>query len=118
MKLQGLISAIIGALLSALTYRIFKEKINQRVTYILMSFFRDVGRIKARRRRLAQGGGKSLLLQSELKILLKKDDPLNGIDLNDDNDSQNLYTFSEAELLEFGDGKDGKPILISIFGRV
>jgi len=84
-----------------------------------MGFFRDLGRIKSHRRRMKKGQGKALLLKSDLNILLRKDDPLKLVKLDDENeDIDNLQTYTEEELFEFGNGMDGKPILISLFGRV
>jgi len=36
----------------------------------------------------------------------------------EDEDESNLPTYTASELAEFGDGLEGRPILISIFGRV
>jgi predicted heme/steroid binding protein len=79
----------------------------------IMGIVRDVGRHKARQRRY--NNSKGLVL-----TLLHRDDPLEDLlDLrvSDDNDAD-LATYTEAELLEFGDGREGRPILISVFGRV
>lgn len=86
-----------------------------------MGVFRDLGRIKAHRRRMNSGHGKALLLISDLDILLRKDDPLELIKLDDEKNEElqnGLQTYTEDELLEYGNGFDGKPILLSLFGRV
>lgn len=110
------------------------QKKNQINTF-LMGFFRDIGRIKAKNRRLKNGSAMIAASPtgeaSNWDILLKRDDPLEGIDLDatddlltdGDSDSDGsaaspLTTFTLAELKEFGNGQDGKPILLSLFGRV
>jgi len=83
----------------------------------VMGIVRDVGRHKARQRRHADSKGLML-------TLLHRDNPmedllLGGADATgEDEDESNLPTYTAAELAEFGDGLDGRPILISIFGRV
>jgi predicted heme/steroid binding protein len=51
---------------------------------------------------------------------MKKDDPMEDLKVKspEEEDESNLPTYTASELLEFGDGLDGRPILISIFGRV
>lgn len=74
----------------------------------VMSIVRDLGRYKARKRRFGNAGG---------LIEFMKADPMQDV-LVEEEDESNLQSFTEAELLEFGDGLDGRPILLSVFGRV
>lgn len=85
------------------------------VNYFMMGFFRDVGRIKARNRRMKNEN--ALASSSNWDILLKRDDPLEGVDF-DKEKSARQDTFTLSELQEFGNGRDGKPLLLSIFSRV
>ena len=84
------------------------------VDRFFMGVFRDLGRYKAKKRRYANTKG--LMLQT----LLKQDDPLEDLLLNNEEDQKmdNLPTYTAEELEEFGDGLDGRPILLSLFGRV
>jgi predicted heme/steroid binding protein len=84
----------------------------------LMGFFRDLGRIKARNRRL-QENPNAVASYSTLDILLRRDDPLEGLNFTEDehNDGSKVI-FTPQELEEFGNGLDGNPIYISVFGRV
>jgi predicted heme/steroid binding protein len=84
------------------------------INLYLMGLFRDLGRIKARNRRMQQNP--NALAISAWDILLKRDDPLDGVDFSADD--SNSVVFTLQELQEFGDGLDGNPIYISIFGRV
>eukprot|EP00640_Fibrocapsa_japonica_P003993 CAMPEP_0113947084 /NCGR_PEP_ID=MMETSP1339-20121228/62157_1 /TAXON_ID=94617 /ORGANISM="Fibrocapsa japonica" /LENGTH=217 /DNA_ID=CAMNT_0000953491 /DNA_START=106 /DNA_END=759 /DNA_ORIENTATION=+ /assembly_acc=CAM_ASM_000762 len=95
------------------------------INVYFMGLFRDLARLKARHRRM--GNDKAILSASDLKhLLLRQDDadPLKEVlDISEQEGSEktNLHTmpvYSEEELFEFGNGKDGKPILIAIFGRV
>lgn len=79
----------------------------------IMGIVRDIGRHKARNRR-HQGSSKGLMV-----TLLHQDDPLEDLLLDaQEEDESDLPTYTRSELLEYGDGYDGRPILISIFGRV
>jgi predicted heme/steroid binding protein len=88
-------------------------KLNQaKFDRFVMAIVRDVGRHKARQRRF--NNSKGLMV-----TLLRQDDPMDDLLLTaEDEDESNLPTYTKAELLEFGDGLEGRPILISIFGRV
>jgi membrane-associated progesterone receptor component len=78
----------------------------------MMGIFRDIGRFKARKRRHANSKGLILSLISPV-------DPMQDLLLDaEKEDELNLPTYTKAELKEFGDGQDGRPILISLFGRV
>lgn len=84
-----------------------------RVDNIVMGLVRDLGRYKAKKRRMANAKG--LMLQT----LLQKDDPLQDLLLLDhQKNNQDLPTFTLDELEEFGDGQDGRPILLALYGRV
>jgi membrane-associated progesterone receptor component len=83
-----------------------------------MGFFRDLGRIKARNRRM-HGEHAVVSFTETWEILLKRDDPLEGVDFtSEQDDGSSIETFTLNELQEFGDGLDGNPIYISVFGRV
>ncbi len=88
----------------------------RQVDNIVMGLVRDLGRYKAKKRRMANTKG--LMLQT----LLQKDDPLQDLLLLDGSDTtentQDLPTFTLDELEEFGDGQDGRPILLALYGRV
>jgi predicted heme/steroid binding protein len=78
----------------------------------VMGIIRDIGRHKARQRRFSNSKG---LIQT----LLHLDNPLEDLLLGvDEDDELNIPTYTRTELYEFGNGLDGKPILISLFGRV
>lgn len=86
-------------------------KMNQgKIDRVLMAFFRDLGRHKARKRRNADSG------KSLITTLLKKDNPMQDVVIEED--ELNLPTYTRAELLEFGNGLDDHPLLIGIMGRV
>jgi predicted heme/steroid binding protein len=88
-------------------------KMNQpKIDRFFMAFFRDLGRYKARKRRM-EGRGNSLMT-----VLMQKDDPLEDLKDLHDEDESNIVWYTADELYEFGDGTEGRPILISLFGRV
>jgi predicted heme/steroid binding protein len=89
------------------------RKNRDRIDAFVMGVVRDVGRHKAKRRRNANTKG--LIL-----FLAQQDDPDEDIleaqaSLADDS---SLATYTASELLEFGDGEDGRPLLLSVFGHV
>ncbi|OEU21190.1 cytochrome b5 [Fragilariopsis cylindrus CCMP1102] len=105
----------------------------------LMGFFRDLGRIKANKRRMKDNPNAMVAGVGSITmwdIILHRDDPLAGVDFStseelslSDSDgdgdttssssiSSSLPTFSVKELEEFGNGRNGSPIYLSIFGRV
>eukprot|EP00980_Cylindrotheca_fusiformis_P005672 scaffold1184_cov132-Cylindrotheca_fusiformis.AAC.93 len=94
------------------------------INYFLMGFFRDVGRIKARNRRLQNAN--AMIASGNKKnnwdIIFKRDDPLEDLDFESEQDNdtsaERRSTYTLQELAEFGDGSEGRPILLSIFGRV
>lgn len=89
-------------------------KLNQQsFDRFVMGIVRDIGRHKARQRRFANSKGLMV-------TLLHRDDPMEDLALNtgEGEDESDLPTYTAAELAEFGDGKEGRPILIGIFGRV
>ncbi|VEU34882.1 unnamed protein product [Pseudo-nitzschia multistriata] len=105
------------------------------INVFLMGFFRDLGRIKANQRRHKQTSN-AMVDPDQAKytswdILLGRDDPLEGIDFSgnagshdspadsdSDNGSASDTTFTLKELEEFGNGRNGNPIYLSVFGRV
>lgn len=92
------------------------------INLFLMGFFRDLGRLKARNRRMQENPNAVAMISSATTwdILLKRDDPLEGIDFSqdDDNSGGSVTVFTAQELEEFGNGVDGNPIYLSVFGRV
>ena len=88
-------------------------KMNQdKFDRFVMGIVRDLSRHKARQRRF--NNSKGLML-----TLLHQDDPMEDLLLAaEEEDESNLPTYTKDELLEFGDGLEERPILISIFGRV
>lgn len=111
---QSLITSIIAAILASTTIFCFKDRMN----VILMGLFRDLARIKARRRRMG-GNQKALIFsQEELKVLFKtEDNPLDDVCLTCSSEVQDLPEYTELELREFGDGRNGR-LLIGLFGRI
>jgi len=113
----SLLISVLAAVLAGAGFHL-RDKAN----VYLMGLFRDLARIKARRRRM--GNNKAIFSRSELDMLLRKEgDPLkdlaikiNDSDAEDDGDS--IIEYTEDELFEYGNGLDGKPILLSLFGRV
>ena len=105
-----LFAALAGAGTIHATIRFNKESFDR----FVMGIVRDVGRHKARKRRHQNSKGL-------VTTLLHRDDPLEDLLLSttgEDEDESDLPTYTAAELAEFGDGQEGRPILISIFGRV
>jgi predicted heme/steroid binding protein len=91
-------------------------KLNQaKFDRFVMGIVRDVGRYKARKRRMKSNAGSSLMA-----TLLHRDNPLEDLllDAVEKDDESNLPVYTMDELLEFGDGFDGRPLLLAIFGRV
>jgi predicted heme/steroid binding protein len=84
----------------------------------LMGFFRDLGRIKAQKRRMQENPNAMVAVTSTWDILLKRDDPLAGVDFSSEEEGSDAVTFTLTELEEFGNGLDGNPIYLSVFGRV
>jgi len=109
----SLIASIITAAVAS-TILIFKGRMN----IILMGLFRDLARIKARRRRMG-GNQKALIFsQEEFKVLFKKEEnPLEHVCLTCTSTDQDVPEYTELELLELGDGRNGN-LLIGLFGRI
>ena len=100
------------------------------INVFLMGFFRDLARIKAKKRQnkrdsngLVAVDGKTI---STWDILFRRDDPLAGIEFYEtecistgcSDIATSDVTFTVKELEEFGSGTNGNPIYLSIFGRV
>lgn len=105
----------------------------------LMGFFRDLGRVKANKRRMRDNPGAVIVgprggatTLTTWDILLKRDDPLAGFEFESSEgegdgekssssssfDASSLPTFTAAELEEFGNGLNENPIYLSVFGMV
>ncbi|KAG7356391.1 cytochrome b5-like heme/steroid binding domain containing protein [Nitzschia inconspicua] len=104
---------VVAPLLSITIVGIFQRNA---INLFLMGFFRDLGRIKARNRRMQENPNAVAI--STWDILLKRDDPLVGVDFSQDDASGDAVVFTLQELEEFGNGMDGNPIYLSVFGRV
>ena len=82
-----------------------------KIERFLMRFFRDVARAKAWKRR--HGTSKGLIR------IMTEQNPLTDLIMEEEQEYEvNMPAYSVEELLEFGDGQDGRPILIAILGRV
>lgn len=109
---KPVIAAVISIALGGGVGRFALKKNQSKIDRFFMGIFRDLGRHKALKRRHANSKG--LIL-----TILKQDDPLLDLkELEQEMEDTNLVTYTMSELLEFGNGRDGKPILISLFGRV
>jgi len=101
----------------------------------LMGFFRDLGRVKANKRRMRDNPGAVIVgpgatTLTTWDILLKRDDPLAGFEFESNSDGEkssassssfdasSLPTFTASELEEFGNGLNENPIYLSVFGMV
>lgn len=104
-----LFAALAGAGSIHAALRFNKESLDR----FIMGIVRDLGRHKARKRRYQNSKGL-------ITTLLHRDDPMEDLLLStgEGEDESDLPTYTATELAEFGDGHDGRPILISIFGRV
>jgi len=95
-----------------------------------MGFFRDLARIKAKKRRNKLDSNAIVAIDgaasSKWDILFRRDNPLAGIEFyeadcisTDCSDTVTSdVTFTVKELEEFGNGRNGNPIYLSLFGRV
>lgn len=103
---------VIGAVSIAVIHLVAQRQVDNMV----MGLVRDLGRFKAKKRRMANTKGVALMMQT----IFKKDDPLQDLLLleNENNHYSDLPTFTLDELEEFGDGRDGRPILLALYGRV
>lgn len=107
---KPLIVAVIGIGSAHILATLNKDTIDR----IAMGIVRDIGRYKAKKRRNMNTKGlistimKQDNLEDELKLILNPDDE----------DQRDIPTYTEAELYEYGNGKDGKPILIGVLGHV
>ena len=116
------LSHVIAPLIS-MVILVLLPPVKQAANRNLMALFRDLGRIKARKRRLENsqalvGINKNI---SNWDILFRRDDPLDGVDFDDEQQGDGAHEktfYTLDELAEYGNGQDGKPILLSIFGRV
>jgi membrane-associated progesterone receptor component len=109
--MRPLLVAVIGIIGSSQLL----QKNRDTIDVFFMGVFRDIGRIKALKRRNQGKNG--------LAILFKQDNPL--LDLTqaaaldaDDDKKANIPAYTKSELTEFGSGLAGMPILIALFGRV
>lgn len=83
-----------------------------RLNIFLMGFFRDIGRVKAYHRR--HEGNNSLALMT---VLMKQEDPLLGVNFDEEN--HDVPTYTVEELWEYGQGQNElQQLLLSVFGRI
>lgn len=114
------IAHIVAPIISLMILTLFPP-IKKSINTTLMGVFRDLGRIKARKRRIENsqalvGINKNI---SNWDILFRRDDPLDGVDFDDEESkAHEKTTYTLAELAEYGNGQNGKPILLSIFSHV
>jgi predicted heme/steroid binding protein len=89
-------------------------KANQdKIDRFFMGVFRDLGRYKAKKRRFSNQKG--LMVST----LLRQDDPLADLELDMEQENKDdLVAYTQDELYDYGDGVDGRPILLALFGRV
>lgn len=91
----------------------------------MMGFFRDLSRVKARKRRMQKD---AVISMHDIKAIVfdEEEDPLQDVAnkimsedglLNDDVFTKDLPIYTREELHELGNGDDGV-LLLSIFGRV
>ena len=110
MQLISIITMVVAAV--AGTIHITIKMNQQKFDRFVMGIVRDIGRHKARQRRFSNS-------QGLIVTLLHQDNPLEDLLLGaEEEDELNIPTYTRSELYEFGNGSDGKPILISLFGRV
>jgi membrane-associated progesterone receptor component len=104
------------SLISAIIVGALTPFIHRAVNDFFMGFFRDLSRLKAKKRRM---GNDKALSVTDFKMLVFKieDDPLEDME-EDESALENLPIYSRKELFEYGTGKDGNPILLALFGRV
>ncbi len=124
--MQRILLASIAVIVAG-AFPLLKETLN----VYLMGFFRDVARIKARKRRM---GGNAVISMSDIKTIVFDDeeDPLRDVvdqimssdssefsyqSQNSQDDGDQLPVYTREELYEFGNGENGV-ILLSIFGRI
>ena len=111
---------IVAPLISVVIFTLLPP-VKNAINTTLMGVFRDLGRIKARKRRLANSGALVGYNPNVTNwdILFRRDDPLEGIDFDeDDKQAGGKTTYTLSELAEYGSGEEGKPILLGIFGRI
>lgn len=107
---KPLIAALAGIGSVHITLKLNKDTIDR----VAMGIVRDVGRYKAKKRR-------NLNSKGLISTLMKQDDlneELKTILSEDARVSNDLPTYTDKELLEFGSGQDDKPILIGVLGHV
>mmetsp|Transcript_39017 Transcript_39017/g.54936 ORF Transcript_39017/g.54936 Transcript_39017/m.54936 type:complete len:209 (-) Transcript_39017:14-640(-) len=101
-----LLWAAAGIMSSTVAVKLNWDKID----FMLMGLFRDLGRAKAYRRRYANTAGTGLV-----QILMKQDDVLLGLENEPEGD---VPSYTVQELWEYGNGDNDNAILLSIFGRI
>mmetsp|Transcript_25407 Transcript_25407/g.58636 ORF Transcript_25407/g.58636 Transcript_25407/m.58636 type:complete len:221 (-) Transcript_25407:516-1178(-) len=102
------------------------QRARPKITFYLMGFFRDLARIKARKRLMDNNQAISTVDNLKMLFLKIEEDPLEGIYMkgygsyNNGTTAHNsdLQIYTRQELQEFGDGYNGNPILLSLYGRV
>ncbi len=120
-KMMTRVVAAVAAIFVAAVMPHFHKSFNA----YMMGFFRDISRVKARKRRMQKD---AVISVHDIKGILfhDEDDPLKDVAdeivngdgiIDNDIDTEKLPTYTREELYELGNGDDGV-LLISVFGRV
>jgi len=116
--------AVVATVLSLGGLHAVVKQNRQRIDALVMGLVRDVGRYKSKKRRYNRFNDKGLVAflrdNDPLEDLIQEQDALlqEGGTTTYDKSLHDLPTYTADELLEFGDGVDGRPILIGVMGRV
>lgn len=113
------LAAAAALLLPALLGVLFRADLAARTNAFFMRFFRDLGRAKARWRRLGQSSAVARASEAA-RAFYGADDPLSDPAFlrQLDAEAEQGERFTAQELREYGDGQAGKPLLLGIFGRI
>jgi hypothetical protein len=115
--------AVLATLAGVGTLQALVRGNRESIDLFFMKFFRDLGRYKAIKRRLAGQGGGDGGKESKglLAFLASEEDPLQGLlDLDaEKEDELHLITYSLSDLFHYGNhDSEGGSILLGVLGRV